>query len=185
MESSGIKIGFTGSHGTGKTTISIAVANELGVTLIEERARMFSELGFDLNKKASLETQLLMLVDQVAAESGPFHTWVADRILIDYLAYIVCLDHTPSKQIQTMLENNIAWMMRGVHFSGRYDHIFLVPTGKITLLADILRPDDIYYQELIDSNIRFYLDKFGIPFHEIQSVTLTDRVQEVLEVIYP
>ena len=67
----------------------------------------------------------------------------------------------------------------------RYDHIFYVPTGKIKLLSDSLRPDDAAYQLVIDENIKYYLKHMSIPYHEIQSVTLTDRVQEVLEVIYP
>ena len=174
------KIAFTGSHGTGKTTLATALATEIDIPIIEERARLFEQMGFELNTGAVLQTQLLMLFDQLAAESNPFAAWVADRCLIDYLAYSMSITVPPPKNIIALLESNIYWLMQN-----RYDHIFYVPTGKIKLLSDSLRPDDAAYQLVIDENIKYYLKHMSIPYHEIQSVTLTDRVQEVLEVIYP
>ena len=178
-KSPAIRIGFTGSHGTGKTTLATELAIKLDMPFIEERARIFADMGFDMNTSASLQTQLLMLLDQIAAESNPFSYWITDRILLDYLAYSVNTDQALNQDTVRLLESNLYWLMQN-----RYTHVFLVPVGKIALVSDTLRPDDIAYQERIDTTIRFYLEKMKIPYHTIESSSLEDRMDEVLEVVY-
>lgn len=179
-----IKVAITGSHGTGKTTL----VNELGlywdIPVIHERARQFGDEGFDLNHDATFETQLLMMLGQLADEDGLFgrSALISDRTIVDYLAYIYHSHHRPNKQVLDSIEASVYHLLNP-GMRRRYDYVFYLPADSLPLVGDDLRPQDVRYQLDIDATLRAYYKRYGIDLYEVQSVDLTDRKEEITAVI--
>src|SRR5438067_11029972 len=81
-----VKVAFVGSLSTGKTTLANLFAREWEFPLLPEVAREVAELGFPLDRGATAETETLIFLKQLRAESV-HERFVADRSLYDVLAY--------------------------------------------------------------------------------------------------
>src|SRR5438067_10133528 len=74
------RIAIIGSFSTGKTTLAEAAAPKLGLPLLPEVAREVVDLGFKLDKDATVETETLIFLRQFYNEmSHP--SFVVDRSL--------------------------------------------------------------------------------------------------------
>lgn len=88
-----IRIGITGTHGVGKSTLAQDLAEKLGLPLISERARVVAvRMGIrssdELVKDRRLAQtfQLAVLSEQIAAEAhNP--SFISGRTVLDCLAY--------------------------------------------------------------------------------------------------
>lgn len=65
----------------------------------------------------------------------------------------------------------------------RFQQIFYVPSGKFALQEDPNRRWKVEEAERLDTLIRAFLDSNCIPYHEVESIDLNDRLQEVCEVL--
>ncbi|MBO8138725.1 MAG: ATP-binding protein [Desulfotomaculum sp.] len=90
-----MRIGICGAPGTGKTTLSKIVAEELKLPHIEEQARVAArQLGItrpsrDIknNPQLGLAYELLCLVMQLESEDKYKRSFVSDRTVIDIAVY--------------------------------------------------------------------------------------------------
>src|SRR5688500_18595030 len=80
------RIAIVGSFSTGKTTLAEALAERLDLPLLPEVAREVVELGFNLDKDATPETETLIFLRQYNNELSN-EQFVGDRSLIDVMAY--------------------------------------------------------------------------------------------------
>lgn len=88
-----MKIAFTGTHGTGKTTSCYKICHEYKMQHDKE-VGILSEIPrkcpFPINENASAETQLWIYFTHVKEEiekSNQYSILICDRTIVDYLAY--------------------------------------------------------------------------------------------------
>jgi AAA domain len=86
-----MRIGISGTHGTGKTTLAEALCAHLpGHVTAEEPYHLLEEEGYEFEFPPSLDDYRAMLTRSVRTLSSPspLHAVVFDRTPLDYLAYL-------------------------------------------------------------------------------------------------
>lgn len=171
-----MRIGITGSHGTGKTTLAKELGDSLRwnhLPLIEERARIFADKGLAMNQHASFDTQLLMLLDQTGEENAHsfVNGFISDRILVDYLVYSQLLHNPPTKHTLKCTEELVGKLL-----VDRYDAIFFLPIC-FDLKGDNLRPNDRVYQTEVEDWLNTYFDRYGL---DVITLVAEDRLSTAL-----
>lgn len=163
------RIAVSGSHGTGKTTLVNRLADIYNLSVINEQAREVHSLGFVINEDVNLSVELLMLMRQMAMEENdPWHRFIVDRSLMDYIAYseqITELSVIDSALLNSMKDMIYAYMKQ------RYNVIFYLPI-EFELEEDDVRAQDVIYQEKIDKSLRSHYQSASIPI-----VTLTGNLE--------
>jgi adenylate kinase family enzyme len=156
-----MRIVLIGAQGTGKTTL----ANMLGMPILPEAADLAIKKGFKLDLNASLGTEIWIAAKQVELENTP-GDWVADRCLIDLLAYVNYLfpkDRALYEVVNRLLKENIKL----------YDHVFYLPAGQFPIENDGRRFVDYKFQREIDKRIVAILKHYKINY-----ITLTGLPEE-------
>ena len=89
-----MRIGITGTHGAGKTTLAKALSQKLNLPLIAEQARIVAErLGIKTSeellrdKNLAREFQVTVFLAQIGMEDAFPDGFVSDRTALDCLAY--------------------------------------------------------------------------------------------------
>jgi nicotinamide riboside kinase len=160
------KVGVTGAHGTGKTTLVCVVAEAINKPFIREVAR---ECPLPINEAATYETQKWILRHQIMKEMEHLGEWVlTDRTSLDNLAYLYYLENIGRVNDQQLADyENIA-----LPWGETYDMLFYVPI-EFPLVDDGVRATSPRYQKDIDENIKMILDGEGYEY-----VTLKGSVEE-------
>ena len=101
-----MKIAFSGTHGTGKTTAVFEKAKELKLKYPNKKVGVLSEnvinCPLPINRETTLQSQLWMFADQLKKEielSLKFDVLVCDRSLFDYVAYTWRIDEEAGKTL--------------------------------------------------------------------------------------
>lgn len=160
-----MKIIILGSHGTGKTTLSRQLYNclrqkheakkgekrklgEVKWTFLPEAPKQASLVGFGIekkNKKTSLESEWWIIAKQLEMELLTPEPWLADKCLIDLLAYAYYLfpeEKDFLKVIHKIVKHNVG-----------YDLVFYLPSGEFPIEDDGWRSLDPVFQKKIDEMI--------------------------------
>lgn len=173
-----MKIAFTGTHSTGKTTLinsikdSIICSPTISVKYVTEVARKIISRGFPLNNLATKDSYVNYINDQLNAERDidNYDLFISDRTLLDPLAYMITNKSFPSPFIEDyfiqMMEN--VWLLE----QSRYDLYVYFPI-EFPLVADGVRPDDEKYRAAVDKVILSTLKKYDINY-----VTITGSIEE-------
>ena len=122
------KVGFTGSHGVGKTTLLYEVAGELqklgfNVALVNETAR---ETRYAINdrttKAAQIDIMTLQIHNELDVATRPVDFILTDRTALDAVAYTYLAEE------DGRIEEGVADAMLplATHFLDTYDLIFYV-----------------------------------------------------------
>lgn len=164
------RIVIVGSFSTGKTTLAEILARRLDLPLLPETAREVVELGFNLDKDATPETETLIFLKQYNNElSTP--EFVGDRSLIDVMAYARwVLDNQPRSKESALWDE--CEKLAEARLRTSYSHVFYLPI-EFPIVLDGLRPDDPAFQLDIDNRIQVLLKGRGIS-HE----TVTGSIEE-------
>jgi thymidylate kinase len=183
-----MKFAFTGSHGTGKTTLATFVALKLSQIGIEvsttpEIPRVICEWENDLEffrrENNTLAKQLLILFGQPIYEisANENENLICDRTLIDHLAYTNVLfkealfDSKISKSLEMLIK---------IHMQ-TYDEIFYLPI-EFSPKDDGVRESDEKFQKEIDNEILRLLKITQVQYNPI-SGSIEDRTRIVVEKI--
>ena len=188
-----LRIGITGTHSTGKTTLARCLVEKLNnegqrVLLIKEQVRgVAADLGvhtveevarrgpkwFSLFQWEILRRQINS--EQYAVKNG--YSFVSDRTTLDKLAYYMLGNSGDSKAVRKMYEGiALKNMKRG------YDLILYLPP-VIPLEGDGFRQTDEEFRDKIDRAIRRLIALHGIDCYTVKSIALNERVKEVLGAI--
>jgi adenylate kinase family enzyme len=171
-----MKICFTGSHGTGKSTLCQELTKDLPkVHYIKEIAReeikRIGKLPYDMDDQERFEFQKRLLELQRIAESN-HPNFISDRGIMDILAYSYDLP-----QYDFLLE-----MAKQANIAKRYDLVFYIPI-EFPLQGDSERSPDVAYQWQIDSNLLKVLNDLKILTFKI-SGSVEDRKEQVLKTLH-
>jgi predicted ATPase len=145
------RIAFSGSAGTGKSTLARAVAEHLGVPYIEEGFRRRVDEGllmYKLDDAQRRELMREMWAEQRAREVGATDGFVSDRSSVDFAAFWL---HYGLEDSEEETERFLADMRRDA--SG-VDRVVLCPWGVLPLESDGVRSTNrwlqLRYQALVE-----------------------------------
>lgn len=173
-----MKIGFIGTHSTGKTTLAECLRTEekfkdyffdVNVT------RWVRSLGFDINEKTNNTSQELNMVKRIA-HLNSYDNIIADRTIIDVLAYSKAgrkyggITKESLEYQEELVLNNIQ----------KYDFIFyLLP--EIDIEYDGIRPTSPEYRVEIDQIINEYIKTYEINHHVLKG-SVRERINKIMEI---
>lgn len=140
------RIGVSGSAGTGKTTLGMALAEALDVPFIPEGMRRRLEAGFDIHTLTRDQHRdlLVELFDETLAAMADAERhaggFVVDRTALDFAAFWLyfgfAFDIAATEQ----------FMIAVRRASHRYDKILMLPWGALPLLEDGIRTPNPWVQ---------------------------------------
>ena len=154
-----MKIGVTGSHGTGKTTLSKLLAGKNNWRYLPESPLQAMTKGFPINEETPIETEIWIFAKQIEMETFTPESWVADKCLIDLLAYARYLMPKEKSLLETLTKI--------VKRNAVYDVVIYLPTGEFPIEDDGFRSTDPVFQEAIDKEITRIMREMNIEYHKI------------------
>jgi hypothetical protein len=96
-----MRVGISGTHGTGKTTLAGALCARLpGHVMADEPYYLLEEEGYEFGFPPSLEDYRALLARSVQSLSSPplLPAIVFDRTPLDYLAYLAAIGADPADE---------------------------------------------------------------------------------------
>lgn len=182
-----MKIGFSGTHSTGKTTLLEALREhsafknyyfDVNVT------RWIRELGLPINEQTSDASQEINMARRAATILSKDNI-IADRTVYDVLAYTL-YGHNKKTISDESLHRQVDWFNAAVL---AYDHVFYIPP-EIGLCDDGTRSLDGDYRLAIDNILKttyYYAEdsvagRSKIKIHTI-SGSVEERVSQILNIL--
>ncbi len=165
----GLRVGFCGAGGTGKTTTANAIVKATGLPfcksasrVLYERLNMTEEKCLKLPDKDKLDLQFDIFATKINLEKNEYN-FVSDRTLLDHWAYCLmyCGTFMPNDMFLAYEE-----IVR-VHMLSGYSNIFYFPFGYWFEKGDGVRQDHYGWQSAIDAIIVGYLQRWDITFLEV------------------
>ena len=173
-----MRIGFVGTHSTGKTTL-LEKIKESGILndheFVTSISRKLKAQGLKINKEADEKSQLALL-DAYMQTLGS-ENFVCDRSLLDPLAYTKYqnkIGKIPTRAVK-VVQNTV---FDNVHL---YDLLFYFPID-FDLVEDGVRDSDKDYRKEIDKILRREIKKSGVKVYEIKGTT-DERFEKFREII--
>lgn len=178
-----MKICLEGAMSTGKTTIGKLVAERMDFPFIDEVARKALDVGYKLDQSADFETQFWILAKQFEQELSRYD-FVADRGVLSVAVYSYLNKNMSVQQKQILYKVIKGELLGSGVVEKRYDLIFYFPIGRIELKDDGVRCVDQKFQMELDRIFLTFLKNWNIPYHEVKSLQIEDRVEEIVDVIH-
>lgn len=167
-----LRIGLTGAHSTGKTSVLNTLKTICpDINYITEIAR-----EFDIKVEGANRTkvQIDILRAQMVAENKYYSKgFISDRTVIDNLAYFMAIENKYRDIRTTKIYNRIVEMR--LH---RYDLIFYFPI-EFPIVKDGFRFEDEGFQKKIDHNILLIMKKNNVAYFPVTG-SVKDRVEYIL-----
>lgn len=198
-----MKIGITGTHGTGKTTLAGRLADELKIPLIKERARTVAKrwglTPATIPEKNKYEFQWEVLFEQIQQEEAHKSGFVSDRTVYDNLAYYRAIwwhdsasnfydwfNYQP-EEVSLSHWNTFAWSRyeKLVQENGKYD-LVLVLKPEWDLVDDGERHVEKSFQTSIELEIDTILNQYAKSQCEVVFLTgssTDERLEKALKLI--
>lgn len=165
-----LRIGFCGAHGVGKTKLAKKLSLELDLPLISHVPRTVKGLGLDLNKNATINTQIAVWLGQIT-EQVEIYEFVTDRTLVDYLAYAKIMVDESGNEIDEFIVNALSNLTFSL-FNSQYTIIFYLPPNDEYIKNNGFRSRDKSYQGQVDELIKHYLSCFNVDYFPLQGSEL-------------
>ena len=147
-----MRVAFTGSHGTGKSTAAKHLGDRHGYTVIDNVSREAAKKGVRLGAKATFLDELALTSTLVQSHYCRDVDIVLARTLIDKLAYTQC-----NPNISEVERNELVRVFdrAALYESGTYDLLIYFPIAW-PLEEDGVRPDEGMRVD-VDRHIRDFL----------------------------
>lgn len=176
-----MRIGFTGAHRSGKTTLARLVSAEYGLPMVDSPAsQIVKDYGFDMardnrltfTKDGQANDGVLMQMEIYSCLNGSLgnagESFVSDRTPIDVAAYLLA-DATAYSGNTVAQETAVMVMEQAIRDTERlFDMVILVPPGIQFMVEDGKPPINPAYQEhhhmlcrgiLFDEDLDLYWDE--------------------------
>lgn len=183
-----MRVGFMGSHSTGKTTVAEEIVKSRLLpdsVFVPSTARKIAAAGYPANEQATEVSQILVtlsrIIDENTIASGNHAYTFSDRTPLDSLAY-------------TFWQAEHVWQMPGdspyltysralvLDHMTKYDHIFYFPV-EWDLVDDGFRSTDIKYRMEIGGLVKSLADFYGVRYHTMPNVSPMARAAYVIDVV--
>ena len=176
-----MKIGLCGPHGSGKTTLSLALSEILGIpaTTVSCSTLAANKMGYeksaDIPKEEILSHQWLGLTELIKLQAK-HNSYITDRSVVDFFAYFMSRTNYHQKtahndQYKLCVQANID-----------YDHLFFVKSFGKKVEDDNRRFTSD--PKPIEDNIEWLIKEWQIKnVHIIKAISVEDRIAEILEII--
>lgn len=181
-----MRVGFTGSQGTGKTSVMKRIANAKSpFVMVPSTARAASAAGYSVNRDADPLSQLVTTAGRIATENRLYRergATVSDRTPLDSLAYTT---YQMNYEWNRREKNDYYWettLQLVLEHMQQYDAIFYFPVYWAPK-NDGLRDSDPEYQETIDGYIQYYLKVLNKDYFIMPKGTTEQRYRFVVEKI--
>ncbi len=182
-----MRIAFSGSGGTGKTTLLNEINKELDLPVIGEGIREWlAEHGFDdfsdMAKKDVVKMQEDTLKRKMDIESE-LQAFMSDRTTVDNLSYALrWIGSVDNGEYEGWMAQYITHAMS--HADVSYDLIFILPWGEVKLEDDGTRSSKTWYQYMMQNIIERHIYMLERPMvYEVMAVPLEERVVECKRII--
>jgi nicotinamide riboside kinase len=172
-----VKIGITGTHSTGKTTLLHALRSEPefhGFEVCDEVTRWVKSLGVNINEAGSDLSQELVMMKHVY-NLYMFEDMLTDRTVLDGLVYTRALHMSKKVSDKTMkdVHNTFAKCI------GEYDFLFYI-TPEFDIADDGVRSTNKEWQIAVEQIFEDSISAFNIPVIRITG-SVRQRVEQVLK----
>lgn len=180
----GVRVGFTGAGGTGKTTSANYLSEELGLgtfpsasrVLYEERDLSEEKVQTEFSNEERLKLQFEIFAMKVKQDTENF-SYVTDRTLLDHWAYCLAycggfMENDQFLQFETTVR---------AHMKSTYSHIFYFPWGYFEPGTDGVRQDRKSWQSQIDALIVGYSFRWNLPVIEVPQLDGKDVRNEFIK----
>ena len=164
-----MKIGFLGSHGTGKTTMAYDLAAKLkkrghDVIILSEVAR---SCPMPINQEVTREAQNWIIGKHMTREASmKGQIMICDRTLMDNFAYALYCDEEFFKPMTPWIKN----------YMQSYTTIFYLEPNDAYLIEDGTRDTDIGFRNKIDKIVNDLIDEL-----QIKIVVTDDCLKHLVE----
>lgn len=181
-----MRIAFTGSGGTGKTTLLTEVNKELNLPVIGEGIREWLKNNdFKDFKDMTIHHVVKMQEDTLKRKmdiESELQSFVSDRTTVDNLSYALRWIGSVDTDYDTWMAQYITNAMN--HANANYDIIFMLPWGVLPIEKDGTRSSKAWYQYMMQSIIERHIYMLERPYvYEVMKDTVEDRVKECLQII--
>lgn len=165
---------MVGSHGVGKTTLSIKLSAHFGFSRIPDIVREAHEKKFTVNEETPPESQFWILSKQIELERNTPESWIADKTLFDNIIYgnVVLKDQKVKDVIADIVIKE-----------ARYDAMLYLPI-EFAIAADGLRSLSAEFQAQIDRSYVEFLDQNNFQYYTVKG-TVEERFNQALRIIEP
>jgi nicotinamide riboside kinase len=173
------RVAIVGSFSTGKTTLAEAAAPKLDLPLLPEVAREVVELGFKLDKDATVETETLIFLRQYYNEMI-HESFVGDRSLVDVMAYASWVLENQDRRKEFALWDTCLSIAKH-HLRSQYTDVFYLPI-EFGIVPDGLRPLDPDFQQDIDKRMLHFLEMYDVKYQTLTG-SVEDRMGQLLQAL--
>jgi predicted ATPase len=161
-----LRLGITGPHSSGKTTLLEALRQTpefQSVDFLPEITRTIKEQGYDINEAGTLDTQILIMSAHMQ-NLLTHKRFIVDRCLIDGLCYSQFLQLNPTSNQEQKGGQISQWFMDYCEnllesYLPYYTKIFYIPP-ELPVIGDGVRSTDTRFHaeivNLFDENIQWY-----------------------------
>ena len=174
-----MRIVFTGTHGTGKTTLLEEMRKDPHFSrfaFITNLTRDIMKRGFSINQDGDDRTQLALLSAHLNTLTKD--NFILDRSLVDICAYNRYLNSLGkvSAEVVAFAESMLA------ENASKYDVIFYLKP-EFAPVADGIRSTYISYRDAIAENIDDLLSRYSIPSVHLHG-SVEERVAQLRAALY-
>lgn len=175
-----MKIGLTGTHSTGKTTLLNALMSEKVFKNYYpdvNATRWIKDIGFKINEEGDSISQELIMIKRVATLFTQSNL-IADRTVIDVMAYTQA-GYEDERITEGAYKRILDYFINSFN---EYDFIFLI-RPEFELVDDGTRSLDLSYQEKIKESIDSLIAEYEIPNVHLITGSVRERVAQVLKIM--
>jgi len=174
-----MKIGITGAHSSGKTTLLNALKSEpifKDYDFCEGVTRWVNSIGININEYGDDLTQELILMKHVY-NLYTHENMIADRTILDVLVYSLWM-FDKNKITKETKETVYKVFLKAIK---EYDYIFFIEP-EFDIYDDGVRSSDKKFQEEIDNLFKQVLIKENINYNKVTG-SVRQRVHQVMKTL--
>ncbi len=98
--------------------------------------------------------------------------FISDRSFIDGIAYLMAKEIPYEKYLEKYLP-----------YIKKYDYIFYLPIDVIPYESNLYRSNNQNFNQKVDLNIKYLLDKINIKYYSLEMIKLDERVNFIKQVV--
>ena len=169
-----MRIAIIGSHGVGKTTLSVKLSNHFGFARIPDIVREAHEKKFVINEETPPESQFWILSKMIELERNTPESWIADKTLFDNIIYgnVILKDQKVKDVISDIVIKE-----------ARYDAMLYFPI-EFAIADDGLRSLNSEFQARIDRSYIEFLNQNNFSYCTVRG-SVEERFRQALAIIEP